>query len=108
MWNWLVWGTLAFAIVAFALSAFGTLREVLRFFRQLGRSRRAVFGGLDAAAAKAERAAEHAQSLGAGSERLNASVARLAVSRRRLAVLQSAWDEATDVVGSVTAVYPRK
>ncbi len=108
MWTWAVWGTLAFAVIAFATGAFGAVREVVRFFRQLGSTRRAVFGELDNAAAKAERAADKAEALAGGSERLQTSLAKLTVSRRKLAVLQTAWDAATDVVGSVTSVYPRK
>jgi hypothetical protein len=108
MWSWAVWATLAFAVIAFAVTVFGAGRETFRFIRQLGRSRRALFGELDAAAAKAENAALKAEALGGGSERLTQSLARLSTSRRRLAVLQTAWDEATDVVGAITSVYPRK
>jgi ABC-type transporter Mla subunit MlaD len=108
MWTWLIWAGLSVGFVATVAAAFGTLREVIRFFRQLGRSRRSLFDALDSAAAKAEQTARNAEALGGASERIDASLARLARSRRKLAVLQSAWDEATDVVGVVTAVYPRK
>jgi hypothetical protein len=108
MWDWIVWAALAVAVLA-GIGALARLVVVaLRGWRDLKRSRRAVFKELDRVAAAAEAAGTHAAALGDDSERLSRSLVSLAASRRRLAVLQSALDEATDAVGRVTAVYPRK
>jgi hypothetical protein len=108
VWDWIVWAALAVAVLA-GVGALARLVVVtLRAWRDLKRSRRAVFKELDRVAAAAETAGTHATALGGDSERLSRSLASLAASRRRLAVLQSALDEATDAVGRVASVYPRK
>jgi hypothetical protein len=108
MWDWLVWVALAVAVLAGVGSLARVFVVALRAWRDLKRSRRAVFKELDRVAAAAEAAGTHAAALGVDSERLSRSLAQLAASRRRLAVLQSALDDATGAVGRITAVYPRK
>jgi hypothetical protein len=108
MWDWVVLGSLVLATVAWIAAAARTGVAALRLWRDVKRTQRRLFGELDALAAAAESAGERAAAAGAGSERLTQSLQRLARSRRRLGVLQAAIDEAQDVVGSVTVVYPRK
>jgi hypothetical protein len=106
--DWVVWVALGVSLVAAiaAMVRFGLLS--LRAWRDVNRSRRALFAELDLLAARAEALGEKAAGLEEVSERLTRALDRLALSRRKLAVLQSAFDEATDAFGAVTAVYPRK
>jgi hypothetical protein len=106
--HWIIWVALGVAVVAGIASLARFVVIALRAWRDLNRSRRAIFGELDRVAAAGEALGTKAASLGDETERLGAATQRLAVSRARLAVLQSALDEATDAVGRVTAVYPRK
>jgi uncharacterized membrane protein YraQ (UPF0718 family) len=108
VWDWLVWGALAAVVVAAIAGAVVLGVAVLRFFRDLKRSRRAIFRELDRIAATAAEIGEHVTEAGAASERLSGSLARLAASRRRLAVLQSALDEVEESFGWALALYPRK
>jgi hypothetical protein len=105
---WAVWIALGVSIAVAVAAIARFIVVVLRAWRDLKRSRGALFGELDRVAAAGEALGETAAALGGGSERLSAATSRLAVSRTRLAVLQSALGEATDAVGRVTAVYPRK
>lgn len=108
MWDWLVWGALAVGTIAWLAAAARSGVAALRLWRDFKRTRRRVFGELDALAGAAEAAGERAAAAGAGGERLTRSLERLAVSRRRLGVLRQALGETQDVVGGVTALYPRK
>jgi len=108
VWTWIVWAALAVGTVTWTAAAARTGVAALRLWRDVKRARRRLFGELDALAAAAETAADRAAAAGAESERLTRGLARLAVSRRQLGVLQQALGEAQDVVGGVTAVYPRK
>ena len=108
MGNAVIWASLAVAVVVAgaALARFAIL--ALRGWRDLKRSRRALFAELDRVAEAADAVGVRAQALGTGSDRLTRSLARLRESRRRLAVLHSAVDEAKDAVAVVTWVIPRK
>ena len=55
-----------------------------------------------------ERFAERAGSTPAHAPQLERSRAKLRLSLARLAVLRAAVDEATDMAGRFTALYPRK
>src|SRR6266516_1551731 len=105
--DWVVWVALGVSLVA-AIAAMVRFVVSLRAWRDVNRSRRALFGELDGLAARAEALGEKAAGLEEASARLTRTLERLAVSRRKLAVLQSAFDEATDAFAAVTAVYPRK
>jgi hypothetical protein len=106
--DWVVWIALGVSLVA-GIGAMARFAVVsLRAWRDVRRSRRALFKELDNLAARAEALGEKAGGLGDASERLNRALEQLAVSRRKLAVLQSAYDEATGALTAVTAVYPRK
>jgi hypothetical protein len=105
---WAVWIALGVSIAASLAALARLVVLVLRAWRDLKRSRSALFGELDRVAAAGEALGDKAAALGGGNERLTAATSRLAVSRTRLAVLQSALGEATDAFGRVTAVYPRK
>jgi DNA-directed RNA polymerase specialized sigma24 family protein len=108
MWDWLVWAALAIAVIAGTAALVRLVVIALRAWRDLKRSRRALFKELDWLADAADAAAEKAAAAGPASDRLTRSLERLAVSRRKFAVLRSALDEATDAVRRVAAVYPRK
>jgi hypothetical protein len=105
---WFVWGSLAVAVIVPAVAGGRAGIAALRLWRDVKRTQRGIFDGLDRAADKAEAVADKAEALAGSSERISRSHERLARSRRRLAVLQAAWDEATDALGAVTAYYPRK
>lgn len=108
MEDWLVWGALAAGGIATIAAVARLVVVVLRFFRDLKRSRRRLFEELDALAASAEAVGERTEAAGAGSERLTGALERLAVSRRRLNVLRQALDEAGDAFAWARLVYPRK
>ncbi len=108
MWDWLVWIALAVAFLAAIGAAVKLGVDAMRFIRQLKRTRRHVFGDLDAVAAAAEAAGLRAEAAGAGSTRLTESLDQLAASRRQLAVLQQAFDEAKGVFTRITWLYPHK
>jgi hypothetical protein len=103
-----LWAALAVSVVVGIAALARFVVVSLRAWRELNRSRRALFAELDGLAARAEALGEKAAGLGDATERLQHALERLAVSRRKLAVLQSAADEATDAFAAVTAVYPRK
>jgi hypothetical protein len=105
--DWTIYGALIVGFLAIAIGAarlFTHMREMWRSFRRLR-------GGL---AVELARLAEVSEKTSATAERvgdqeqLNESLARLRVSLAQFAVLQSAIDEATDTVGRITAVVPRK
>ena len=106
--DWVLWAALAVSIVVGIAALVRFVVVSLRAWRELNRSRRALFAELDGLAARAEALGEKAAGLGDATERLTRALERLAVSRRKLALLQSASDEATDAFAVVTAVYPRK
>ncbi|TML90820.1 MAG: hypothetical protein E6G08_01375 [Actinobacteria bacterium] len=106
--DWVVWVALGVSLVAAIAAMVRFVVVSLRAWRDVNRSRRALFGELDGLAARAEALGEKAAGLEEASARLTRTLERLAVSRRKLAVLQSAFDEATDAFAAVTAVYPRK
>jgi hypothetical protein len=108
MWDWVVWGALAVALVVGIAASARFVVLALRAWRDLRRTRRALFKALDELAARAEALGEKAAGIGPASERLTAALDGLSVSRRKLAVLQAAFDDATDALAVVTAVYPRK
>jgi ABC-type transporter Mla subunit MlaD len=108
VWDVVVWAALAAAVVAGTGAAVRLGLAVLRFFRTLKGSRRALFAQLDSLAAAAEEVGQRAASAGGDTERLTRALARLAASRRRLDVLRQALDEAGDAFAWFRLVYPRK
>jgi hypothetical protein len=104
---WLVWIALAVGVFA-AFFAFGrAVVEALGAWRSYKRLRRGLGRSLYELEMTAGRLAENAAQARPSPE-LERSLSRLNGSIARLNVLRRAIDDVTDVVGSVTAVYPRK
>jgi hypothetical protein len=105
--DWAVYGALIAGFAAVVAAAAYLVVQALKGWRSFKRLRRHTAKELarlaevaDATAASAARASDQS--------RFNASSARLRVALAELAVLRSALDEATDAVGRIVAVYPRK
>ena len=104
---WAVWATLALAVILTG-AALGYLGlRALELWRGLRAVKRETVAALAALEDSANTAADKAAKAGSSPE-LERSVTRLRRSVRRLNVLRSALEDATDAVGRVTAVYPRK
>jgi hypothetical protein len=105
--NWAIYVALAVGVLASAAAAVFLVVRVLQAWRAFKRLRRRLGKELDRleelggrTAASVETASDQAK--------LTASIARLRATLERFAVLRSALDEATDAVGRITSVYPRK
>jgi uncharacterized protein (DUF1810 family) len=105
--NWAIYLALAVGVLASAAAAVFLAVRVLQAWRAFKRLRRRLGKELDRleeltgrTAASVETASDQAK--------LTASIAQLRVTLERFAVLRSALDEATDAVGRITSVYPRK
>ena len=105
--NWAIYLALTVGVLASASGAVFLAVRVLQAWRAFKRLRRRLGKELDRledltakTAASAETATDQAK--------LNASLAQLRGTLARFAVLRSALDEATDAVGRITSVYPRK
>ena len=107
VWDWAVWTALIVAVLA-GIAAFALLvSRSLKALHAFQDTRRAVVGGLDDFAAKAEAAADKL-AVADDTAGLQESVARLRVSLARLAVLRAAIDEVDETVGRAIAVVPHK
>jgi HAMP domain-containing protein len=107
MWDWAIWGALGagglVVLAALALLAVSALRA----WRDLKRTRRHLFRGLDELAAKGEATTEKVAAAGE-TEDLQRSLLRLRAALAQLAVLRGAMDEVQDTFGRLGAVVPRK
>ena len=104
----LVWISLAIAVVASTAAFVAAIRAGMRAWRDFRGFGRATAAALADLTQRLERFAEHAGSVPAHGPQLERSRAKLSLSLARLAVLRAAVDEATDVTGRFTALYPRK
>ena len=105
--DWTIYGALILGFLAIGGGSarfFVHARELWRSFRRL-RGNLAV--ELERLAESSEKASASAERAG-DQERLTESLGRLRVSLAQFAVLQSAFEEATDAFGRITAVVPRK
>jgi hypothetical protein len=107
MCNWAIWVALIVAAAAGMASLALLVVRSLKAWRALKETRRAVVGGLDELAARAQAVADKLAAA-ADTTELQESVRRLRVSLARLAVLRAAIAEADGTFGRVTAVVPRK
>jgi uncharacterized membrane protein YcjF (UPF0283 family) len=105
--DWAIYGALIVGFLAVVAAAAYLVVQVLRGWRAYKRLRRRAARELarvaDAADATAETVARAADQ-----QRLGVSLARLRVALAQFAVLRRAFDEATDALGRIAAVYPRK
>jgi pilus assembly protein TadC len=104
---WVVWAGLAVLIGAFVAGGTFVAVRALEAWRTL---RATQAEALDRLAEAGERAADVAEKAATVTEspELDRTLERLRESLRRFNILRSALAEATDAVGRVTAVYPRK
>ncbi|HEY3577746.1 MAG TPA: hypothetical protein VGK68_07100 [Gaiellaceae bacterium] len=107
MWDWAIWAALIVVGLA-GIAAFVLLVvRALEAWRAVQETRRAVVGGLDGFAARAEAAANKLATADDTAE-LQESLGRLRLSLARLAVLREAIDEAEDTLGGVLAIVPHR
>jgi len=105
--DWTIYGALIVGFIAIAAGSarlFVHARDMWRSFRRLRGNFAVELDRLSEASEKASATAERA----GDQQRLNESLGRLRVSLAQFAVLQSAFEEATDAFGRITAVLPRK
>ena len=107
MWDWAIWTALVVSglAIAGALALLGV--RALRAWRDLKRTRRRLFRGLDELAEKGEATTEKAAAAGE-TEELQRSLLRLRAALAQLAVLRGAMDEVQDTFGRLGAVVPHK
>ena len=105
--GWLPWLALGIAVLVVTAAIIRTVRQALRAWRSFKRLRRALGRALYELEMAAARLADDAGQ-SRPSPALDRSLTRLRRSIARLNVLRRAIDDATDAVGRVTAVYPRK
>ena len=104
----LVWIALGIALVTSTAALVAAIRAGLRAWRDFRGFGRATAAALTDLTQRLERFAELAGATPAHAPQLERSRAKLRLSLARLAVLRAAVDEATDVAGRFTALYPRK
>jgi hypothetical protein len=105
--DWAVYGALIAGFLAVAVAIAFVVVRVLQALRALKRLRRHTARELVRLADLGELTAEK---VGTATDTagVEESLGRLRVSLARFAVLRAALGEATDLVGRVAAVYPRK
>ena len=104
----IVWIALGILVLSTATGALLAMRAALSLFRQLRSTREAVLAALG----RLEKRIVHLSEVMGGGlgphAELNDALTSLRESKRRLTVLVSAVQRVRNMVGEVTAVYPRK
>jgi hypothetical protein len=107
MWDWAIWAALIVVALAGIAALVLLVLRALDAWRALKETRRAVVGGLDGFAARAEAVADKLAAADETAE-LEESLGRLRLSLARLTVLRAAIAEADDTFGRVIAIVPHK
>ncbi len=105
--DWAIYGALIVGFFACVGAIAYLVVRALQAWRSLKRLRRRLGKELDRLGRLTETASESA-ARATDQAKLAESTGGLRVTLARLAVLRSALDEATDAVGRLTSVYPRK
>ena len=107
MWDWAIWAALIVAAAAGMAALVLLVARSLTAWRALTQTRRAVVGGLDELAARAQAVVDRL-SAGTDTAELQESLGRLRISLARLAVLRAAIAEADEAFGRFIVVAPHK
>jgi hypothetical protein len=103
-----IWLALAFFLACGSAGvAFAAIRA-LRVWRDLRGLKKRLSEGLGQLADSAAEVERRLSSGLGGTEELGAALGRLADSRRQLAILIAATQDASSLLGRISAVYPRK